>query len=247
MRHKCVTLLPVVGLITIACTGSAQNEAAVKAADTTKMQGEAVRTVANGGISAKGWSGMVDPGEASRGQTIANTKLASEGNALHVTTGPASAFWDPSKTASGDYTVKATFTEPKYMNLMDHPHPYGLFIGGNDMGTANESYLYCAAYGNGSFIVRGFGPAPFQLNGGHGEANAAVHKASGAGAPVTQDIAMSVKGDKVTCSVNGTVVATYDKSALVSAGKLKSTDGVYGIRFSHNTEGTVSGLTVTKP
>jgi hypothetical protein len=47
--------------------------------------------------------------------------------------------------------------------------------------------------------------------------------------------------------VNGTVVATYDKSALVTAGKLKSTDGVYGIRFSHNTEGTVSGLTVTKP
>jgi hypothetical protein len=27
---------------------------------------------------------------------------------------------------------------------------------------------------------------------------------------------------------------------------LKSTDGVYGIRFAHNTEATVSGLTVTK-
>ena len=57
---------------------------------------------------------------------------------------------------------------------------------------------------------------------------------------------MSVKGDKVTCAINGTVVGTYDKSAVVGAGKLKSTDGVYGIRFSHNTEGTVSGLTMTK-
>ena len=37
---------------------------------------------------------------------------------------------------------------------------------------------------------------------------------------------MSVKGDKVDCSINGTVVASYDKSALVTAGKLKSTDGV---------------------
>ena len=48
---------------------------------------------------------------------------------------------------------------------------------------------------------------------------------------------MSVKGDKVECSINGTVVGTYDKAAVVGAGKLKSTDGVYGIRFAHNTEG----------
>jgi hypothetical protein len=43
------------------------------------------------------------------------------------------------------------------------------------------------------------------------------------------------------------VVGTYDKSALVAAGKLKSTDGVYGIRFAHNTEALVTGLTMTKP
>jgi hypothetical protein len=84
------------------------------------------------------------------------------------------------------------------------------------------------------------------MNGGEGEANAAVHKAAGPGQPVTQEIAVSVKGDKIDCAINGTVVGTYDKSALVAPGKLKSTDGVYGIRFSHNTEGTVSGLTMTK-
>jgi hypothetical protein len=130
--------------------------------------------------------------------------------------------------------------------LNNHAHPYGVFIAGNDMGTDQQSYLYCAAYGNGSFIVRGFGPQSFRMNGGEGESNAAVHKAAGAGKSVTQEIAMSVKGDKVECAINGTVVATYEKSALVGAGKLKSTDGIYGIRFSHNTEGTVSGLTLTK-
>ena len=67
------------------------------------------------------------------------------------------------------------------------------------------------------------------------------------GEPVTQEIAVSVKGDDVSCAINGTTVATYKKADLVAAGKLKSTDGVYGIRFAHNTEGTVSGLTVTKP
>ena len=57
---------------------------------------------------------------------------------------------------------------------------------------------------------------------------------------------MSVNGDNVTCSVNGTVVGTYKKADLVAAGKLKSTDGVYGIRFAHNTEATVTGLAMTK-
>jgi hypothetical protein len=161
-------------------------------------------------------------------------------------TGPAVAYWKPDNKASGDYTVKATFKESKYMNLNNHPHPYGIFIAGNEMGTDQQSYLYCATYGNGNFIVRGFGPAPFQMN-GRGAASPSVNKASGQGQPVTQEIALSVKGDKVECSINGAVVGTYGKSALVGSGKLKSTDGVYGIRFSHNTEGLVTGLTVTKP
>jgi hypothetical protein len=207
---------------------------------------ETERSVAGGGISVPGWKGEVDARAASRGQSVNDAKLAKEGDDLHVTTGPAVTYWDPSNTASGDYTVKATFTEPKYMNLNDHPHPYGVFIAGNKMGTDQQSYLYCAAYGNGSFIVRGFGPEPFQMNGRRGEENAAVHKAAGKGEPVTQEIALSVKGDKVSCSINGTVVASYDKSALVTDGKLASTDGVYGIRFAHNTEGTVSGLAMNK-
>lgn len=132
------------------------------------------------------------------------------------------------------------------MNLNSHPHPYGIVIAGNDMGTAQQSYLYCAAYGNGNFIVRGFGPEPFQMNGRRGEANAAVHKAAGPGEPVTQEIAVSVKGDKVSCAINGAEVASYDKASLVTAGKLKSTDGIYGIRFAHNTDATVTGLSVTK-
>ena len=144
------------------------------------------------------------------------------------------------------FRSSATFTEPKYMNLNTHPHPYGLMIAGNDLGTDNQSYLYCAAYGNGTFIVRGMGPQPFQMGGRAPQANPAVNKAAGVGQPVTQEIAMTVKGDKVSCSINKTVVATFDKSALVTAGKLKSTDGVYGIRFAHNTDGIVTDLKLTK-
>jgi hypothetical protein len=207
---------------------------------------ETPRAVAGGGISVPGWAGQIDANEASRGAKLENAKLAKEGNNLHVTTGPAVAYWNPANKATGDYTVKASFSEAKYMNLNDHPHPYGIFIGGNDLGTEQQTYLYCAAYGNGQFIVRGFGPAAFQLNGRRGEANEAVNKAAGPGQPVKQEIAMSVKGDDVTCSINGKVVGTYKKADAVGTGKLKSTDGVYGIRFGHNTEAVVSGLTMTK-
>ncbi len=208
-------------------------------------QAETARAVAGGGISVPGWMGKIDPNEAKNGQVLNNSKLAKDGMDLAVTTGPAVTYWNAANKASGNYTVKATFKELKYMNLNTHPHPYGIVIAGNDMGTDEQSFLYCAAYGNGNFIMRGFGPAPFQLN-GRGEANAAVNKAAGPGQPVTQEIAVSVKGDKVECAINGTVVGSYDKSAVVAAGKLKSTDGVYGIRFAHNTEAVVSGLTMSK-
>jgi hypothetical protein len=207
---------------------------------------ETSRSVAGGGVSVPGWTGKIDTSEEAKGQTLDNAKLSKEGDALHVTTGPAVTYWNPANKASGDYTVKATFNEPKYMNLNNHPHPYGIVIAGNDMGTAQQSYLYCAAYGNGNFIVRGFGPEPFQMNGRRGEANAAVHKAAGPGEPVTQEIAVSVKGGRVSCSINGTEVASYDKDAVVGSGKLKSTDGLYGIRFAHNTDATVSGFGMTK-
>lgn len=65
------------------------------------------------------------------------------------------------------------------MNRNDHPHPYGIMIGGSDLGTDTQSCLYCAAYGNGNFVVRGFGPDAFQLDGHRGEEKAAVHRAAG--------------------------------------------------------------------
>jgi len=209
-------------------------------------QDESSRSVAGGGISVPGWTGKVDASETKAGKTINDAKFAKEGGAIHVITGPEATYWNPANRASGDYTVKATFNEPKFMNLNTHPHPYGLVIGGTGLGTDQENYLYCAAYGSGNFIVRGFGPAAFQMNGRRGEANAAVHKAAATGAPVTQEIAISVKDGKVDCSINGTVVASYPKADVIAPGKLASTDGLYGLRFGHNTEVIVTGLTMTK-
>ena len=206
---------------------------------------DSARAVAGGGVLVPGWRATLDPKEAAVGQAIANAKFGQEGDALHVTTGPAITYWNPSNTASGNYTVKATFREPKYMALNNHPHPYGIVVAGNDMGTPQESYLYCAAYGDGRFIARGFGPAPFQLN-GRGTPNPAVNKAAGPGEPVTQEIAVTVRGDVVECAINGTVVGSWNRSELVVPGRLKATDGIYGLRFAHNTEAFVTGLSLSR-
>ena len=206
---------------------------------------DASRAISDGGVFAPGWTGQIDAAEAGRGMVLSNAKLSQDGSVLTVTTGPAVTYWNPKNVASGNYTVKATFNEPKYMNLNSHPHPYGIFIGGNDLGTEQATYLYCEAYGNGTFIVRGFGPAAFQMN-GRGAPAPSVNKAAGVGSPVTQEIAVSVTPDAVSCTINGAVVASYPKADVIGDGKLKSTDGVYGIRFAHNTEGTVTGLAVSK-
>src|SRR5262249_12652824 len=96
---------------------------------------EANRAVEGGGIAVPGWLGRIDPKEMAAGEKLSNAKLVKEGDALRVTTGPAVVYWSADNTASGNYTVKATFKEPKYMNLNNHPHPYGIFIAGHDMGT----------------------------------------------------------------------------------------------------------------
>ena len=206
------------------------------------------RKVPGGGILASGWKGKVDANEAKNGSVINDSKFEGSAGSFTVASGPAGLFWNPADAQQGDFTVSATFTEPSYMSAMSHPHSYGVFIGGNDLETENPTALYCMAYGNGNCIVRAV-PTTFAPPGPSGRRptpNDAVKKAAGKGEPVTQEISMSVKGSQVTCSVNGTVVATMTKDDLVGEGKLKSIQGNVGLRFAHNVDVKVSNYKVTK-
>ena len=203
---------------------------------------DADKKIAGGGVTVKGWTGKADSGNR-QGLTVSDSKLAPEGKGFRLQTGPAGLYWDPSNAAKGDFTVKATFTEPK--QSYNHPHPFGVFIGGSDLDAASNA-LYCVAYRNGNYIVRGFsGGKPFQVV-GKPTPNDAVKKAASADAEVVQEVAMSVKGDKVDCSVNGTSVWSAAKADVTGAGKLPSTDGIVGIRVSHNSDALVTGFALTK-
>ncbi len=117
-------------------------------------QQESDRKVSGGGISAPGWQGKVDARAASGGASINDSKFVQEGNAFHLTIGPAAVYWNPANMAKGDYTVKATFREPR--QTFSHPHPYGLFIGGSKLNTDQPDLMYCVAYRDGSYLVRMF-------------------------------------------------------------------------------------------
>ena len=198
---------------------------------------DADRTVAGGGISVTGWKGKVDAAAAKAGKTVNDSKFAKSGDDFHLTIGPAAYYWNDGNTAKGNFTVGATFKEPKPNAA--HPHPYGIFIGGKDLATDAPTMVYCVAYSTGQVLVRGFAAGKV-VNIAPRAAHPAVAK-PGADGSVTQTIAWNVKDGVASCSVNGQVVATVDGATLAGHG-ITSVDGPYGIRASHNLDVVVSGF-----
>lgn len=200
--------------------------------------------VAGGGIFAPGWQGKIDPQSARRGSTIKDSKFKKDGDTYEISTGPAAVYWDPSNKVTGDFTAKATFKETGVAVRSGHPHPYGIFIGGSHLDTDQPSLVYCVAYGDGTFLVREFsgGKVTTLTN---KQPNDAVHKA-GEDKTVTNEVGWNVHGSRAECQVNGTVVAGFDKDALVGSGKLDSLDGIVGVRVAHNVDVTMTGFSAGK-
>ena len=215
---------------------------AIPAKPAARGQQDADKKVAGGGVTVKGWTGRVDSGNR-QGLAITDSKLAPEGSSMRLMTGAAALYWNPANVGKGDFSVKATFDEAK--QPYNHPHPYGVFIGGKGLDGDQPQALYCAAYRSGNYIVRGFsGGKPFGIV-QKPSPNDAIAKGA-ADAPVKQEVTMRVSGDKVECTVNGASVWSATKADVTGEGKLDSTDGITGIRVSHNSDALVSGFAVGK-
>ena len=62
-------------------------------------------------------------------------KVVTAGKGFRVTGGPAGVFWNPANTATGNYTVKATFT---LLQPSNHTNYYGIVFGGSDLDNAKQ-------------------------------------------------------------------------------------------------------------
>ena len=169
-----------------------------------------------------------DPDDTKELRTVA------AGKGFRVTGGPAGTFWNPSQTATGNYTARATFT---LMKPSGHTNYYGLVIGGRDLDGPRQTYTYFLIAQNGTFQVRqrdGEGVSTIQ-----GRTPHAAIRQPGANGQSANALEVRVAGDTVSYVVNGTVVHTSPKANL-------RTDGIVGVRVNHLLDVQVEGIEVQR-
>ena len=183
-----------------------------------------------------GWKMRVDRSTAaSDPDSPGEIKFVTSGSGYHATNPQAAVFWNPANTASGNYTLKGTFT---LLKPSGHNNYYGLVFGGSGLEGPQQSYLYFVVAQNGTWLIKKR----------EGEATSTVSpktpndavKKPGDDGKSTNALEVRVGADKVDFVVNGAVVHSEPKSAL---GK---TDGTYGIRVNHLLDVQIDGLTASK-
>jgi hypothetical protein len=185
----------------------------------------------------KGWMLRIDRStEASDPDAPGPTKLVPTGSGFHVTTPQAAVFWNPANTATGNYTLKGTFTLIKSTGYLEY---YGLIFGGSNLEGAKQEYLYFVITDDGTWLVkRRTGGTTQEVS--DKTASAAVKKPDAKGT-CTNALEVRVMGDKIDFVVNGTVVKTLPRT-----GPAAKTDGIYGLRVNHHLDVQVDGFGVSK-
>ena len=185
----------------------------------------------------KGWKLRIDRSTASSDPDAAGAiSFVTSGSGFHATNPQAAVYWNPANTASGNYTLKGTFT---LMKPSGHTNYYGLIFGGSDLDGPQQQYIYFMVAQNGTWLIkRRNGEATENIS--SKEANQAVKKPGDDGKS-TNALEVRVGADKIDYVVNGTVVHSTPKS-----GSTAKTDGIYGFRVNHLLEVQVDGLAVTK-
>jgi hypothetical protein len=185
----------------------------------------------------KGWRMRVDRSASASDPDAAGTvKFTSSGSGFHATNPQAAVYWNPANTATGNYTVKGTFTLVKPSG---HTNYYGLIFGGSDLEGANQSYSYFLVAQDGTWLVK-------QRQGESTKdiapktPNAAVKKPDASGKS-TNALEVRVAADKIDYVVNGTVVHSTPKTGMTA-----KTDGIYGIRVNHLLEVEIEDFGVSK-
>lgn len=209
------------------------------------MQHDDTKAVKQVGPHPTGWLMRVDrPGQ----EKEEDANFVTMGSGLHVTAGPHGTYWNPANTASGTYTISATFA------VRSTPlHDYvGLVWGGSNMDNDKVSYAYFLVAGDGTFLVKHrAGPSGASARGAGNPdvhtvidktANDAIKKAMKDGAAAdggsaSNTLEVRVGADSVRFVVNGTQVGAADaKSPMMPA------SGVFGFRVNHNIDTHIAGF-----
>lgn len=226
----------ITGIITAAAVATLALDAGALGA----QAGGAAMPAVSGGVTAPGWKGRIDAQQAARGRKLSEVSLRTMGSGIHATGGPAAIYWNPANTASGNYTVSATFTQMKKTANLEG---YGLFVGGSNLDVANEAYGYFLVRQDGKFLIN------------HRANDSTVHKmvpwtASSAIKPVdasgkaTNALEVVVGSDSVSFRANGVQLHAVPRSQLDMGSPGSGTSGIAGIRVNHGLDVHVGDFAV---
>ena len=186
----------------------------------------------------KGWMVRADRStSASDPDGAGAIKFVTMGSGFHATNPQAAVYWNPANTATGNYTVKGTFTLTKPSG---HTNYYGLVFAGSDLGGPAQNYIYFLVAQDGTWLVKKReGDASTQNVAAKAPSDAV--KKPGPDGTSTNALEVRVGADKIDYVVNGTVVHSTPKTGVTA-----KTDGLYGIRVNHLLDVHVDGFVITK-
>ena len=185
----------------------------------------------------KGWKVRADRSTSATDPDAAGTiKFVTMGSGFHATNPQAAVYWNPANTATGNYTLKGTFTLVKPSG---HTNYYGLVFGGSDLDGPNQNYIYFLVAQDGTWLVKKR-EGDASTKDVAKAANDVVKKPDASGKS-TNALEVRVSANKIDYVVNGTTVTSTPKTGLTA-----KTDGLYGIRVNHLLEVHVDNFGVTK-
>ena len=183
-----------------------------------------------------GWKQRIDAStDASDPDPAGEVKFTSQDGGFHTVNPKAAIFWNPANTATGTYTLKATFAQNARSS---HPNYIGLIFGGKDLAGAAQSYTYfLVAPQGGTFLIKqrvGDQTKDIQVRTPHTKI---VQLTDGKAANTLE---VRVGATTIEYVVNGAVVHSTPKAGIV-------TDGIYGMRVNHALPDVlITGLAVSK-
>ena len=182
----------------------------------------------SGGVTVDGWEARTDSARAD----VNDLSFMAMGDGLHVVTGPHAIFWSSANTGSGTYTVSATFTQTEPSS---HPNSFGLFIGGSDLSGDDQAYTYFLVRETGEFLIKQrIGSDTEDLTSGWASHDGVNAIANGR---MQNELSVEVGASNIRFLSNGTELASIPAEGL-------ATDGVAGVRFSHQLNVHITDFTV---
>ena len=207
----------------------------LSAATLSAQKSDPDKLIANGGVTVPGWTGRLDPRPESQGRKITEAKFYPMGKGIHATAGPAAIYWNPANMVTGNATVSATFIQE---SASAHPEGYGLIVGGAQLTTPNQSYLYFLVRQDGKFLVNHRANDSTVHKVVDWTANSAV-KAIDASGKATNTLSIVADAKSVSFRVNGTEVHSIPRGGV-------EVGGIAGIRVNHNLDVHIDGFGVTR-